>query len=165
MTEVTINTHPFQIEEKEGKYFINGKEIALDIYTESPQQVNVIHEGKSYNVLIHKVNKEEKEITLSVNGKATTLKLRSQTELLLKSLGLDAALVQKIDSVKAPMPGLIHTIFVSEGQAVKKGDPVIILEAMKMENIIKSPGDGIIGKILVESKASVDKGAILLRFQ
>lgn len=164
MTEVTINTHPFQIEEKEGKYLINGKEIVLDIYTESPQQVNVIHEGKSYNVLIHKVNKEEKEITLSVNGKATTLKLRSQTELLLKSLGLDAALVQKIDSIKAPMPGLIHTIFVSEGQAVKKGDPVIILEAMKMENIIKSPGDGIIGKILVESKASVDKGAVLLRF-
>lgn len=165
MTEATLNSHAFQIVEKDNKIWINDTEMPADIHFESPQQVHILHNGKSYNVLVHKVDKENKEITLSVNGKSTTVKLRSQTELLLKSLGLDSALVQKIDTLKAPMPGLIHSISVSEGQEVKKGEPILILEAMKMENILKSPGDGVIGKIHVQTKASVEKGAILITFR
>ncbi|MCL4105942.1 UNVERIFIED_CONTAM: hypothetical protein GTU68_012580 [Idotea baltica] len=62
------------------------------------------------------------------------------------------------------MPGLIHSIAVEPGQEVKKGDALLILEAMKMENIIKSPTDGTIGKIHIEQGNTVDKGQLMVTF-
>ena len=71
---------------------------------------------------------------------------------------------QKVNDVKAPMPGLILEIKVQPGQEVKKGDPIMILEAMKMENILKSPGDGIVREIKVVEKQNVEKNQILILF-
>ena len=65
------------------------------------------------------------------------------------------------EPVKAPMPGVILDIKVSQGQSVKKGDCVFILEAMKMENDVVAPADGTVKQILVEKGASVDTGAVL----
>ncbi len=65
-------------------------------------------------------------------------------------------------AVTAPMPGNINDVKIASGQAVKKGDLLIILEAMKMENEIVSPKDGTIGKVYVSKGASVDTGAPLV---
>ena len=64
--------------------------------------------------------------------------------------------------VKAPMPGLILDVLVEEGQEVKKGDHLLILEAMKMENVIKSPSDGLVTGLHAIKGDSVEKGKILL---
>ena len=64
--------------------------------------------------------------------------------------------------IHAPMPGLVLEINVSEGQEVEKGDPLLILEAMKMENVIKAPGNGIIKKIHVEKGNPVEKNELLV---
>ena len=62
------------------------------------------------------------------------------------------------------MPGLVLDILVKVGDEVKKGDPLMILEAMKMENILKSASDGVIKKINVEKKQAVEKGQVLINF-
>ncbi len=64
-------------------------------------------------------------------------------------------------SVKAPMPGKILSIKASEGQAVKKGDVILLLEAMKMENEVVAPQDGTIATINVASGAAVEAGDTL----
>ena len=65
-------------------------------------------------------------------------------------------------TVEAPMPGKIPNIKVSEGQAVKFGEVVVIMEAMKMETEIVAPADGTVSKILVKAGDSVDTGAALV---
>ncbi len=64
--------------------------------------------------------------------------------------------------VKSPMPGLIVAVPVEQGQAIKKGDQVIILESMKMENELRSPRDGVVLRVHVEQGASVDKDQVLV---
>jgi biotin carboxyl carrier protein len=71
----------------------------------------------------------------------------------------------KVDEIRAPMPGLVLQILVGPGEEVKRGDTLLILEAMKMENVIKSPGDGLIGQVSVEKGQPVDKGQVLFRMQ
>jgi pyruvate carboxylase subunit B len=65
-------------------------------------------------------------------------------------------------TVVAPMPGLVVKIEVEVGQAVKAGQGVVVVEAMKMENELKAPADGVVAKILVQERQTVDKGATLL---
>jgi len=62
------------------------------------------------------------------------------------------------------MPGLVLNILVEEGQDIKKGDALIVLEAMKMENILKSPADGKVKKVSVKKGVAVEKGQILIEF-
>ena len=65
------------------------------------------------------------------------------------------------ETVKAPMPGTILKVNVSNGQAVKKGDVLFILEAMKMENEIMAPCDGTVSSVGVANGASVENGTVL----
>ena len=73
-----------------------------------------------------------------------------------------AAAVGAGQKVVAPMPGTIVSVNVSDGQSVKKGDVLVVLEAMKMENEIKAPADGTVTSIAVNKGESVDTGATLV---
>jgi len=103
-------------------------------------------------------------VSLSIGGKNTLVKLKDETTLLLEKLGMHDALSNSIDRIKAPMPGSILKIAVEEGQQVQKGDTLLILEAMKMENVIKSPVDGKIARIAAKEGESVEKNASLIHF-
>ncbi|MDX1317201.1 MAG: acetyl-CoA carboxylase biotin carboxyl carrier protein subunit, partial [Xanthomarina gelatinilytica] len=72
---------------------------------------------------------------------------------------------KKVNEIKAPMPGLILDIHVKEGQEVKEDDALLILEAMKMENVLTSPRDGIIKSISVSKNDTVDKNQLLIEFE
>jgi biotin carboxyl carrier protein len=78
---------------------------------------------------------------------------------------MDSALANKVSEIKAPMPGLVLSVLVTEGQEVSKGDSLLVLEAMKMENVIKSPASGMIKKILINKADKVEKNEILIQFQ
>ncbi|MHB1148545.1 MAG: biotin/lipoyl-containing protein, partial [Lutibacter sp.] len=69
---------------------------------------------------------------------------------------------KKENYIKAPMPGIILSINVMEGQEVKEGDTLLILEAMKMENAISAPKDGVIKSIFIISGKTVDKGELMI---
>lgn len=69
-----------------------------------------------------------------------------------------------LDQIKAPMPGLILQVMVAAGEEVKAGQPLVILEAMKMENVIKSPRDGRVRELKAIKGNTVEKGAVLIQF-
>lgn len=138
---------------------------SLDIISLGNQNFSFIKENKSYNISIHQYEKEEKLLTVSINGKRTKIKIQDKFDLLLKELGMSDIAIAKVNHIKAPMPGLIFELVVKEGDEVKKGDKVLILEAMKMENVIKAAGDGIVKKIHILKGQAVEKNQLLIEFQ
>ena len=66
--------------------------------------------------------------------------------------------------LRAPMPGLLLNVLVSEGDTVKKGDVIFILEAMKMENALKAMQDGIVKEICVKKGQTVEKNQLLIKW-
>jgi biotin carboxyl carrier protein len=71
-------------------------------------------------------------------------------------------MARKVNDIKAPMPGLVLKVLVTPGQAIKKGDPVLILEAMKMENVFKATSDATVKEIKVAELTAVEKGEVLI---
>ena len=66
--------------------------------------------------------------------------------------------------LSAPMPGVILEIMAAPGDAVTRGQPVLVLEAMKMRNTICAPRDGIVAEVPVQAGQTVGHGTVLLRF-
>src|SRR5688500_13940333 len=129
----------------EGK--LNETLVKGDLIKINPYQYHVLFKGRSYNVDVVKLNTEEKTLVLKVNSVKFNLQLKDKYDELLHTLGLDNLASKKVNEIKAPMPGMVLKILVKEGDTVKKGDALLVLEAMKMENILKSPTEGTIKKI------------------
>lgn len=111
------------------------------------------------------VDKSTKTVTILYNNQKYSAKITEPMDELLKSMGLENALVPKISEVKAPMPGLVLDVLVSPGQTVVAGEKILVLEAMKMENAIKSPADGTVASVHVTKGQAVDKNFVLIRFE
>lgn len=141
---------------------INEHPYTAEIQQLHPYEYLIKYNSHSYSILILRVNKDEKTLTLKINGKRRTVQVKDHFDLLLEQLGMDNMKNTYHDVIKAPMPGLVLSVLVSDGQQVKKGDTLLILEAMKMENMIKAPTDGIIKKIHVQPKTTVEKNQILI---
>jgi biotin carboxyl carrier protein len=100
-----------------------------------------------------------------VNNQEILVSIEDRFDILLKQLGMDSVNNKKVNEVIAPMPGLVLSLNVSLGDSVAQGDSLLVLEAMKMENIIKSPSDGIVKSIEVVSSQAVEKNQVLIRFE
>jgi len=146
---------------KEGN--LNGEDFKWDILSTGDRKANIIYKGQSFNLVLE--NQEGNEITLRVNGKKVLINTQDKLSLLLESMGLNVVSEQKINHVKAPMPGLVLRVLIEPGDTVKKGDGLFVLEAMKMENMIKSPTDAIVSKIKVNLGQAVEKNHILVEFE
>jgi len=156
----------FEIDKTDEQFMVNGSAVKLDVQALThPNTSSVIYQNRSYNVAVVTFNSLEKTAVIKVNGTSYTVQVEDQFDLLLKQLGMDATAGTKIREIKAPMPGLVLKIMVAEGAEVKKGDNLIVLEAMKMENILKSTTDGIVKKIHVAKGDKIEKNAVLLQFQ
>lgn len=141
---------------------VNDTPLAFDIRQLQETAYSVIVNNKSYTLFVEQVDKAKKTITIRVNGTIYTAKINEPIDVLLTNMGMDMSKMQKTEPIKAPMPGLVLKILVEEGQQLKKGDPVLILEAMKMENVFKAPNDATVKAILVQTGKAVEKGEILI---
>lgn len=137
----------------------------LDVVKEDSDTFHVIHNGKSFNMTLLAVDFVTKVFSIKVNGRSYDLKLADEFDQLVHQLGLETISNIKLKDVKAPMPGLVLDIAVKAGEEIKKGDTLLILEAMKMENIIKSEGEGIIKTIHIHEGTAVDKGQLLIEME
>jgi len=97
-----------------------------------------------------------------VNGTPIQVELLDAVHLHLRELGWDTHDDQKEGMIKAQIPGLITKIYHATDDMVSKGDPIFLIEAMKMENEIKSPIDGVIKRIGVTEGQTVEKGTIII---
>lgn len=138
---------------------------ALDVLPEGDQAFHILQNGQAYHVELLDADYPNRSYTLRIDGVSYTVKISDYYERLVQQLGLTLGGSQKINTVKAPMPGLVIGIQVEPGQAVQKGDALLILEAMKMENVIKAAGDGVVKSVLAQKGHAVDKGQVLLEFE
>jgi biotin carboxyl carrier protein len=92
------------------------------------------------------------------------LQVETLEDQLLNLIGLDRAAMLKVSDLKAPMPGLVRQLLVQPGDEVTVGQGLLVLEAMKMENILKSPTAGSIAHIAVTEGQAVEKNALLIKF-
>ena len=143
---------------------INNKPFSCDVISTEFQKLHVIRDNKSYSVEIVKVDLDAKSLLIKVNGRNYPIAVEDRFDELLHSMGIDKVASKKINELKAPMPGLVLNVMVSEGETVLKGGALLILEAMKMENILKAPEDVTIKKITVKKGVAVEKGQVLIQF-
>ncbi|TAL61048.1 MAG: biotin/lipoyl-binding protein [Bacteroidetes bacterium] len=146
-------------------FTIDGSsEKGIDLIEVKQGIFHIIKDSKSYNAEVLKANHEEKNFVIRVNGNKYTVQLKDKYDELLKELGIDITSAKKVKEMKAPMPGLVVDVKVKEGDLVKKGDALVVLQAMKMENILKSPADGTIKKIYIKKDDTVEKNQVLISF-
>lgn len=166
MLQVSVNDkNNFEIAHEEGKWIVNGIETDCDISQQPNGLVSVLLNGKSYTAIIEKTTRSSKEVVVRVNGQQYTSTVKEPIDLLLTNMGIDMKARQKIESIKAPMPGMVLKILVTPGQQINKGDSLIILEAMKMENILKAAAPGTVKSIKAVEKVAVEKGAVLIEME
>jgi len=166
MYEAKINGQdPQEIQFKGQEVIVNGLIQNLELVPMGPDSFQVIRPDGADTVHIVETNTAEKKVVLVINGKKAEVEITTELDRLLERMGLADALNSRVSEIKAPMPGLIHSLKVVVGDSVEKGDPLLILEAMKMENVIKSPDGGTVASIHVEQGASVEKNQLLISFE
>ena len=165
MHQIQINGKlNFETDNRDGVLMINNQAAGADIRQISPSSYHVIHNLVSYNVEVVSLDKAVKTAEIKVNGNNYKVTAKDQFDILLDQLGMSDQNASKISEIKAPMPGLVLKVFVAEGDVVNKGDNLFILEAMKMENIIKAPADVTIKTIKIKAGDKVEKGQVLMLF-
>jgi biotin carboxyl carrier protein len=156
------NQQEFTFNVKNNEVLLNDIKVDSDWILIGKNKFHVLVNNQSVTIEFIETDETGKQLTIMVNGQKQVVQVQDQFDALLKQLGMDKMVSAKINEVKAPMPGLVLRILVTEGQAVQKGDALLVLEAMKMENIIKAAGEGVVKTIKVEPKLAVDKNQVML---
>ena len=164
MLRITLNQQEFLFDKKAETVMLNGHVINADVVKIDKNKFHVIINHSSYNIELLAKDENAKNQIILVNGQKQSIEIKDKYDDLLKQLGMDKLMGNKANLLKAPMPGLVLKVLVTEGQSVKKGDGLLILEAMKMENIIKATSDGMVKKIHIEEKNIVDKNQKMIEF-
>ncbi|UYZ58879.1 biotin/lipoyl-containing protein [Hymenobacter latericus] len=160
----TGSQQSWNIDFKPNEISVDGEPFGWDLVSLGAGRYHLLWEGRSYSAELLEMDAASKQVSLKLNGQRFDLQVKDRFDLLLEKLGMSEAASNKINEVKAPMPGLIVDIRVTPGQAVQKGDALLVLEAMKMENILKSPGDGVVSAVKVSLRDNVTKGQVLVLF-
>ncbi len=157
----TIDGKEFVIEVVDERHVrVGDRLLPVDFKSVSGQPVySLIVDGKSYESFVYQGD-EDWQVLL--RGRQFQVKVEDEREKRLKAAAGGGVVEGGEFHLKAPMPGLVVAISVSEGQEVKKGQVLVILESMKMQNELKSPRDGTISHIKVKAGESVEQKQILL---
>lgn len=164
MYQAKVNGKNFEVVKEDTQFTINGKTFEWDFVKIAEGYFHILHQNKSYRAEVVKADRATKTFLLKINNKVHTVAVKDKFDLLLEKMGMTNGAVAKINNVKAPMPGLVIDLKVKAGDTVKAGDALLILEAMKMENILKSPGEATIKNVKIKKGDTVEKGQVLIEF-
>ena len=137
----------------------------LDAVSVEANKFHILHQNKPFQAEIVQSHFNQKSYSIKVNNNTYEVVISNSLEQLISEMGFEKGKSKHINSIKAPMPGLILEISVEVGQTVKENDNLIILSAMKMENSFLSPRDGVIKSIAVKVGDAVDKGQLMIEFE
>lgn len=161
--KVTVSEERFSWKvslQEEGRSWIHH-DISKNDYKSAEEYITFLFNGKSY--LIDVVG-QDTEYTVYTRNSFRTIKIFNDEMLLHESLKKGGGFGSD-SQIKTGMPGKIIEIFVKVGDTVKVGKPLLIMEAMKMENEIRAPNDVTIKELCVKQGDSVESGAILIKFE
>lgn len=137
----------------------------FDLVKEQDGHFHILKNNKAFRAEVVDANFLNKTFTIKVNGNSYEIKIADRFDQLVNQLGFSVVNTQKVTDIKAPMPGLVLGVSVEVGQEVQKGDGLLILEAMKMENVIKSVGEGVVKAIHIDQGKAVEKGQLLIEME
>lgn len=125
----------------------------------------ISYNGNTFFGEILEENTESNLLKLKINHRVFTVGKKGPLDELISSLGMDVPKIRKLKELQAPMPGRIVNIAVKVGQEVNVGDEILSLEAMKMENVLKAEGTGIVKEIFAKPEQVVEKGQVIIEFE
>lgn len=143
---------------------VNGIEKTFDLIKIANDEYHMLVQNKSYTIKVLGKLTHNANTTLQINGTNFEVHTKDNLEKVLEKMGMSLNGSAKIKDLKAPMPGLVLNVLVKIGQSIQKDEPILVLEAMKMENVIKSPVAGVIENISINNGEKVDKNQVLITF-
>lgn len=157
----TIEDKQFEIEVVDDRHVrVGGRLLEVNFESVSGQPVySLILDGKSYESYVYSGD-EDWQVLL--RGRQFQVKVEDEREKRLKAAAGGGTAEGGEFHLKAPMPGLVVAIPIAEGQEVQKGQVLVILRSMKMQNELKSPRDGVVSHIKVKAGESVEQKQVLL---
>jgi biotin carboxyl carrier protein len=160
----TIDDREFEIEVVDERHIrIGDRLLQVDFESVSGQPVfSLLLDGKSYESFVYQGD-EDWQVLL--RGRQYQVNVEDEREKRLKAAAGGGVAEGGEFHLKAPMPGLVVSVLVEEGQEIQKGQVMLILESMKMQNELKAPRDGIMGRIRVKAGESVEQKQTLLSLQ
>lgn len=152
------------------KTFINEKEVSFDLaqeleILEQRGTSLVVRVGNKVQELTVQRTEDPKLLDVFLNGIHYPVRIKDRTDLLLEEMGMDMGASDAATDLKAPMPGLVLDVLVATGDTVSKGAPLLVLEAMKMENMIKATADATVETINVSTGDTVEKDQLMITFK
>lgn len=123
------------------------------------------YNGQTFNGEILEDKTEQNYLKIKINHRVLEIAKKGELDDLIKELGLDKPKIKKLKELEAPMPGRIVNVAVNIGDELEVGDEILSLEAMKMENVLKAEGIGVVKEINVSTDDIVDKGSVLIEFE
>ncbi|MEY3844635.1 MAG: hypothetical protein RL293_1057 [Bacteroidota bacterium] len=126
---------------------------------------DITHNGVVFHGEIMTDDSENRALTVKINHRVFQVKRKGELDEIIASLGFDKPKIRKLKELAAPMPGRVTSIHIELGQAIQPGDPILSLEAMKMENVLKAEGIGVVSAINIQQGDVVEKGAVLVSFE
>ena len=145
---------------QDGEVVIDGQRRALDLRpVDDAGLFSMLLDNRSLEVLIEE---DEGEYRALINGVLYHVRVDDErAKRLAEAAGAFAPTSGEVN-IKSPMPGLIVAVVVNEGDVVKKGQVVVVLESMKMENELKAPRDGTVSSVKVQPRETVEQNQVLL---
>ncbi len=142
---------------------INGRVLEMDFESVSGQPVfSLIIDGKSFECYVYET---DEELQVLMRGRLYHLTVEDEREKRLRAAAGSGVVESGEYNMKAPMPGLVVSIAIREGDKVEKGQVLVILESMKMQNELKSPKAGTVSRIRVKQGETVEQRQTLLSVQ
>jgi biotin carboxyl carrier protein len=121
--------------------------------------------GHRYKVECEKAPDAEGHAVFRINGVRRTVRILDERAKLLEKMGMSVKPGAASGDIDAPMPGKVLQVLVKEGDVVEEGQPLVVLEAMKMENVIKADAYGTVSVVQAAEGQAVEKGALLVGFE
>ncbi len=157
----TIGEREFTVEILEdGQVTVNGKPFRVDFESINGQPLySMLVDGASYEGMVYPAD-DGWEVLLG--GYLYRAQVEDEREKRLRAAAGGSQAQNANFHLKAPMPGLVVSVPVEEGQTVQKGEVLVILESMKMQNELKSPQDGVVRRVRVQAGESVERNQVML---
>ena len=151
---------------REKELFLNEEALEkLEVLKQDGDEWIMKFSNKIYRIRFEDFDPKTKSYSISVNGERVSLSLKDKLDMLIEKMGLTQHAEDNQSEILAPMPGLVVNLVVEPGDAVEAGSSLMTLEAMKMENVIKSKHPGKVKQWHVEQGQKVEKGQLLISFE